>query len=92
MLVRIFWLIGIGFVQDSHISYFNVDIHNWSMKGFNIFDSEDPWNGLTVKYDCKWPASLVISPQVMDKYSNIFRLLFPIKFVQVILVSQRFIG
>jgi hypothetical protein len=92
MSVRIFWLIGIGFVQDSHISYFNVDIHNWSMKGFNIFDSEDPWNGLTVKYDCKWPASLVISPQVMDKYSNIFRLLFPIKFVQVIFVSERFIG
>jgi hypothetical protein len=62
------------------------------MKGFNIFDSEDPWNGLTVKYDCKWPASLVISPQVMDKYSNIFRLLFPIKFVQVIFGSEMFIG
>lgn len=72
----------VGFVQDSHISYFNVDINSWSMKGFNIFDSEDPWNGLTIKYDCKWPASLVISSQIVDKYSNIFRLLFPIKFVQ----------
>lgn len=73
----------IGFVQDSHVSYFNVDINQWSMKGFNLFDSEDPWNGLTPEYDCKWPASLVISSQVIDKYSNIFRLLFPIKFVQV---------
>lgn len=72
----------VGLVQDSHISYFNVDINSWNMKGFNIFDSEDPWNGLTIKYECKWPASLVISSQVLDKYSNIFRLLFPIKFVQ----------
>jgi len=47
--------------------------------GHNIYNNEDSWNGLTVTYNVKWPLDLLLSNQVMEKYSGIFRFLFPIK-------------
>jgi gamma-tubulin complex component 4 len=73
----------LGFLADGFNSSFNADLLNWTMKGYNVFNSEDPWNGLTIKYTCNWPMNLVLSDQVLERYSNLFRLLFPIKNIQV---------
>lgn len=73
----------VGFLPDSYNSYYCVDILEWSMKGYNVFNSQDPWNGLTIKYLCSWPVTLVLSEQVLERYSNLFRLFFPIKFLEI---------
>ena len=69
----------VGFVQDSYQGSFDIDILGWKMVGSNIYNSEDPWNGLTVDYSVKWPLNLLLSSQTMEKYSEIFRFLFPIR-------------
>lgn len=73
----------VGIVSDGHNAAFSTDIKSWSLQGFNTFNSEDPWNGLSVTYLCKFPVDLVLSTTVLDRYRNIFRLLFPLKCLQV---------
>lgn len=72
----------VGFIPDGYNSSFNMDLSKWSMEGFNVFNSSDPWNGLTLKYINEWPNNLVLSDQILERYSNLFRLLFPIKTIQ----------
>ena len=51
--------------------------------GFNILNNDDAWNGLTVNYQVDWPLNLILSSNVLEKYTNIFRYLFPIRLVQL---------
>lgn len=55
----------------------------FSQVGYNILNNEDPWNGLTVSYRVDWPLNLIISSVVVEKFTNIFRFLFPIRNVQL---------
>lgn len=73
---------NVGIVSDGYNAAFCTDIQSWSLQGFNTFNNEDPWNGLSVTYVCKFPVDLILSPTVLDKYRNIFRLLFPLKCLQ----------
>lgn len=72
----------VGFLPDGFNSSFNIDVLKWSISCFNVFNSEDPWNGLTINYKIEWPMNLAISSQVLERYSKMFRLLFPIKVIQ----------
>lgn len=51
--------------------------------GYNILNNDDPWNGLSVFYQVDWPLNLIISSTVVEKYTNVFRFLFPIRTVQL---------
>jgi len=51
--------------------------------GFNILNNEDSWNGLTVNYQVDWPLNLILSSNILEKFTNIFRYLFPIRLVQL---------
>lgn len=72
----------IGLLSDGYNADFSIDVRSMSLHGFNTFNAEDQWNGLSVNYMCKFPIDLVLSPTVLEKYRNIFRLLFPLKCVQ----------
>jgi len=72
-----------GFVQESQNGSFFVDILSWKMNGYNIYNNEDTWSGLTVDYATKWPLNLFLSNQILEKYSNIFRYLFPMRCLQI---------
>lgn len=69
----------IGFVQDSYNGNCAIDLINWKMHGFNIFISDDAWNGLTLDFVVKWPLNLIISTQILEKYRTIFRYFYPIR-------------
>jgi len=43
---------------------------------------EKTWNSLTVESNLKWPLNLFLSSQIMERYSEIFRFLFPIRVIQ----------
>ena len=53
-----------------------------SLQGINTFNADDQWNGLSVSYVCSFPVDLILSPTVLERYRNIFRLLFPLKCLQ----------
>lgn len=72
----------IGLSSDGYNSDFSIDIRSMSLKGITTFNADDQWNGLSVSYMCSFPVDLVLSPTVLERYRNIFRLLFPLKCVQ----------
>lgn len=72
----------IGLASDGHNSDFSVDIRSMSLQGITTFNAEDQWNGLSVSYNCSFPVDLVLSSTVLERYRNIFRLLFPLKCAQ----------
>jgi len=63
----------------------NIEILNWGFTQSKIgmqpgvFDS---WSGLTLEYEPKWPLNLMLSPQILDKYTSLFRFLFALKRAQ----------
>lgn len=69
----------VGLFNAGYNSAFSTDLKEWTLEGFNTFDKEDPWNALCVNYNCKFPINLILSPSVLDRYKNIFRLLFPLR-------------
>lgn len=70
----------VGFLQDSQNGNCAVDILGWKMIGFNVFNNEDAWNGLTLEYEVKWPLNMMLSQQVIEKYKTLFRYFFPIRY------------
>jgi len=77
--------LGKGFVgvcADGWNAAFSTDLRSWALSAFNTFNADDPWNGLSVSYHCNFPVSLVLSPAILERYRNIFRLLFPLKQLQ----------
>lgn len=72
----------IGLTSDGYNADFSVDVRSMAMQGINTFNADDQWNGLSVSYVCSFPVDLVLSPTVLERYRNIFRLLFPLKCVQ----------
>lgn len=72
----------IGIHSDGYSAAFATILRSLSLQAFNTFNAEDPWNGLSVSYVCKFPVDLVFSPTVLDKYRNVFRLLFPLRVIQ----------
>ena len=73
----------VGMLPDGYNTSFNIDLLKWKISCFNVFNSEDSWNGLTIKYEESWPSKLILSSQILEQYSNVFRLLFPIKTVHM---------
>lgn len=41
----------IGFLQDSLNGNCAIDIMNWKMDGYHVFNSKDYWNGLVLQQD-----------------------------------------
>lgn len=72
----------IGMTSDGYNADFAVDVRSMILHGINTFNSDDQWNGLSVNYVCSFPVDLVLSPTILERYRNIFRLLFPLKCVQ----------
>lgn len=72
----------VGLHSDGYCAAFSLILRSFALQGFNTFNAEDPWNGLSVRYLCSFPVDLVFSPSVLEKYKNIFRLLFPLKAAQ----------
>lgn len=72
----------VGLHSDGYCAAFSIILRSFSLQGFNTFNSEDPWNGLSVSYLCRFPVDLIFSPSILEKYKNIFRLLFPLKSIQ----------
>jgi len=74
----------IGFLQNSINGNCAIDLMDWKMLGYNIFNNEDAWNGLTIHYDVKWPINLMLSSELMEKYQTLFRFLFPIRLILIL--------
>lgn len=73
----------VGLLCDGFNSSFQVDVRRWSLQGFNAFNQQDPWGGLALNYLCAFPNNLVFTDTVLELYQNVFKLLFPVKNVQV---------
>lgn len=69
----------VGVINDGFNASYRTDVKSFALRGLNTFNAEDPWRDLSVRYTCRFPVDLVLSPVVLEQFKNIFRLLFPIK-------------
>ena len=56
----------VGMLPDGYNTSFNIDLLKWKITCFNVFNSEDSWNGLTIKYEESWPSKLILSNQILE--------------------------
>jgi len=69
----------LGFTQETSNLQNVTLIENWSFQSSIKANQKDPWGGLSLDYKCQWPLHLMFSPDVTEKYNNLFRFLLPIK-------------
>lgn len=72
----------IGIVNEGENGQVLIDLCSWKMVGFNVFNNEDSWNGLSLRYKIEHPLSLLISPSLQEKMNMLFRYFFPIRHIQ----------
>jgi hypothetical protein len=50
------------------------------MTGYNVFNNDDSWNGLNLKYKISHPLTLIITPAFQEKLVMFYRYFFPIRY------------
>ena len=56
---------------------------NWSFTSSYQANKQDAWSGLSLDYQIEWPLHLILGPDTLEKYNQIFRFLLPIKRAQL---------
>lgn len=73
-----------GFLQHSQNSSHAVDLISWEMAASSSYNlSSDYWSDLTINYEIREPLKLILSNQLLEKYKQIFKLLFPVRQAQI---------
>ena len=72
-----------GFLQHSQNSTHAVDLISWEMVGMSNYSGSDYWSDLTINYEIREPLKLILNNQLLEKYKQIFKLLFPIRQAQI---------
>jgi gamma-tubulin complex component 4 len=73
----------LGFTHETVNLSNTLTIENWTFVSEARTNQQDPWNGLSLDYRSHWPLHLMFSTDVVEKYNTLFRLLLPIKRVQL---------
>lgn len=60
-----------------------VAFDSWSFISDAKQNQKDSWIGLTLDYRSHWPLHLIFSPDIIEKYNQLFSFLLPIKRVQL---------
>jgi hypothetical protein len=47
-----------------------------------VFNNDDSWNGLSVRYRIAYPLTLLLTPALQEKLNMFFRYFFPIRHIQ----------
>eukprot|EP00826_Nyctotherus_ovalis_P065953 TRINITY_DN9719_c0_g1_i11.p1 TRINITY_DN9719_c0_g1~~TRINITY_DN9719_c0_g1_i11.p1 ORF type:complete len:637 (+),score=139.02 TRINITY_DN9719_c0_g1_i11:150-1913(+) len=75
----------IGICNESGAVMSNITIKSWWFNSSNLSPHRDAWNGLSLEYEPTWPVHLILSPEVLEKYNNMFRFLLPFRRIQILL-------
>ena len=75
----------IGICNESGTVMSNITIKSWWFNSSNLTSHKNAWNGLSLEYEPTWPVHLILSPEVLEKYNNLFRFLLPFRRVQLML-------
>ena len=73
----------LGFTHETTNLYNRLFMKNWSFNSFYQANKQDAWSGLSLDYQVEWPLHLVLGPDTLEKYNQVFRFLMPIKRVQL---------
>ena len=73
----------VGICQETFYTDNYLEIMNWSLVSSSTSFTNDKWSGLSLEYKTHWPLHLFISPDVHEKYNELFRFLFPLRRVQI---------
>ena len=71
---------GVGLANEGENGQNMIDVCSWKMTGFNVFNNDDSWNGLNLKYNINHPLTLFITPSFQEKLIMLFRYFFPIRY------------
>jgi len=78
----------IGLCNESGSVMSNMTIKNWWFSSSNLPYHKDGWNGLSLEFEPTWPLHLILSPEVLEKYNNLFRFLLPFRRIQILLHKE----
>eukprot|EP01022_Parablepharisma_sp_SALTPOND_P022239 TRINITY_DN446_c0_g1_i1.p2 TRINITY_DN446_c0_g1~~TRINITY_DN446_c0_g1_i1.p2 ORF type:complete len:508 (-),score=39.84 TRINITY_DN446_c0_g1_i1:69-1592(-) len=78
----------IGICNESGSLISNISVRNWWFSSSNLPYHKDSWNGLSLEYEPTWPVHLILSPEVLEKYNNLFRFLLPFRRIQILLHKE----
>lgn len=73
----------LGFTHETQSMYNRLFLKNWNFTSTYQANKQDPWSGLSLDYAVEWPLHLVFGQDTLEIYNELFRLLLPIKRVQL---------
>lgn len=73
----------LGFTQETVGIVNQACIENWTFVSDAKANQQDPWSGLSLDYRSHWPLHMMFSPDVLEKYNQLFRFLLPVRRAQL---------
>ena len=73
----------LGFTHETSNLHNRLFLKSWAFSSQSHSNKQDPWSGLSLDYDIDWPLHLILGPDTLEKYNQVFRFLLPIKRVQL---------
>ncbi len=78
----------VGICNESGSVNSSLGVKSWWFSSSNLPYHKDSWNGLSLEYEPVWPLHLILSPEVLEKYNNLFRFLLPFRRIQILLHKE----
>lgn len=73
----------LGFTHETTNLYNRLFMKSWTFTSSYQANKQDAWSGLSLDYSIEWPLHLILGPDTIEKYNQLFRFLLPIKRVQL---------
>lgn len=73
----------LGFTHETTNLFNRLFLKSWAFTSAYQSNKQDPWSGLSLDYTVDWPLHLILGPDTLEKYNQIYRFLLPIKRVQL---------
>lgn len=73
----------LGFTHETTNLYNRLFLKSWAFTSSYQANKQDAWSGLSLDFEVDWPLHLILGPDTIEKYNQIFRFLLPIKRTQL---------
>lgn len=69
----------LGFTHETLNLHNRLFFKSWAFTSSYQANKQDAWGGLSLDYGVEWPLHLILGPDTLEKYNQLYRFLLPIK-------------
>ena len=69
----------LGIMNNSTSEKYNIDLFSFCLDCKNFLLTSQTWNGLVPFFDCQWPNNIILNISLLERFEQIFSLIFPLK-------------